>query len=509
MQPYWTSSRASGRTRHRLLAPSAILGYNKPYSWEMALDDIFHPRSIAVVGASSGPVNIHSQMFLDNLLHFKYEGKLYPVNPKFDQISGLRAYPSVRDIPGPVDLVTSLVPASATPQLLQDCVVKKVKAVQLFTAGFDETGEQEGGRLQEELVRIARSGGVRILGPNCVGIYCPESRISYASDFPKEAGKVGFISQSGGYTYLAVRMGALRGLRFSKVVSYGNASDISESELLEYLAHDPDTEIIAAYIEGARDGQRLLRVLTEAAAEKPVIVIKKGRTEAGRRGARSHSAALSGNDTVWDAALRQAGVIRVEDVEELVDVLVTFLFMPRPPGRKVAVLGAGGGASVRASDECEACGLTLPPISDEVKAALNQVIPLAGSMLRNPVDVLAEPHGDSMWIPVLRALDNWDEVDMLLWHFSPEMEPIQGDAFQQFVIEARRGMLDVFKTFRKPKAVAVHSVESLYGLKELDAIRARCTENRIAFYPSVYRAARAISRYIDHSEQRERRRAKS
>ena len=475
----------------------------------MALDDIFHPRSIAVVGASAGPLNIHSQMFLDNLLHFEYAGKVYPVNPKFDQISGLKAYPSVRDIPGPVDLVTSLIPAAATPQLLKDCVAKKVKAVQLFTAGFDETGEQEGSKLQEELVRIARRGGVRIIGPNCVGIYCPESRISYAADFPREAGKVGFVSQSGGYTYLAVRMGAARGLRFSKVVSYGNASDINESELLEYLAHDPDTEIIAAYIEGTRDGQRLLRVLTEAAAEKPVIVIKKGRTEAGSRGTRSHTGALSGNDTVWDAALRQAGVIRVEDVEELVDVLVAFLFMPVPHGRRAAVLGAGGGASVRASDECEAGGLTLPPISGEVKTELTRIIPLAGSMLRNPIDVLAEPHGDTMWVPVLRALDSWDEADMLLWHFSPEMEPIQGDAFQQFVIEARSGMLDVFKTLRKPKAVVVHSVESLYGLKELDAIRAKCAENRIAFYPSIYRAAQAIGRYIDYNERRERRKAKS
>ena len=475
----------------------------------MALDDIFHPRSIAVVGASSGPLNIHSQMFLDNLLHFEYEGKIYPVTPKFDQISGLKAYPSVRDIPGPVDLVTSLIPAAVTPQLLQDCVTKKVKAVQLFTAGFDETGEQEGSRLQEELVRIARSGGVRILGPNCVGIYCPESRISFASDFPREAGKVGFISQSGGYTYLAVRMGAVRGLRFSKVVSYGNASDINESDLLEYLAHDSKTEIIAAYIEGIRDGQRLLKVLAEAAAEKPVVLIKKGRTEAGSRGTRSHTGALAGDDKVWDAALRQAGVIRVEDVEEMVDVLVTFLFMPLPRSRKVAVVGAGGGASVRACDECEAGGLTLPPIPDEMKTELNQVVPLAGSMLRNPVDVLAEPHGSTMWVPVLRALDSWDEADMLLWQFSPEMEPIKGDAFQHYVIELRSGMLDMFKAVQKPKAVVVHSVESLYGLKELDAIRTRCAENRITFYPSVYRAARAISRYIDYSERRERRAAKS
>ncbi len=310
------------------------------------LNDIFHPRSIAVVGASAASTNMHTRMFLDPLLEFGYPGQIYPVNPKFQEVSGLKAYPNLRDIPGPVDHVISLVPAAATPQLLADCVAKQVKTIQLFTAGFVETGETDGIRLQNELVRIARSGGVRLLGPNCVGLYCPGSRISYCTDFPKQAGRVAFIAQSGGYTYLAIRMAAGRGVHFGKVISYGNAADVNEADLFEFMANDPETDIITAYIEGTKDGQRFLKVLTEAAARKPVIIIKKGRTEAGRRGTSSHTGALAGDDKVWDTALRQAGAIRVEDVDELVDMLVTFQLHARPEGPERGG-GRGGGRGQR------------------------------------------------------------------------------------------------------------------------------------------------------------------
>jgi len=468
----------------------------------MPLDDIFHPRSIAVVGASAGPDNIHTRMFLEPLILSGYKGGLYPVNPRFDQIMGLKAYPSILDIPGPVDHVTSLVPAAATPQLLRDCVARGVKTIQLFTAGFSEIGEENGTRLQQELVGIARSGGVRLLGPNCVGIYCPGSRISYCLDFPREAGRVGFIAQSGGYTYLAVRMGASRGVHYSKTVSYGNASDINEADLLEFLMDDAETDIIAAYIEGTRDGQRLLRVITEAAARKPVIVIKKGRTEAGKRGASSHTGALAGDDRVWDTAIRQAGAIRVEDVDEMLDLLVTFLFMPVPRGKRVAVVGGGGGAGVRASEECEAAGLRLPVISDELRRELNRFFPLAGSMLRNPVDILAEPHGDALWVPALNALDNWEEADILLWHMSLDMEPIRTTEFGQWLVETRSGMVRAFSRIQKPRAVAIHSPETHAGLDEMVALREACQECRVPFYSSVYRAALAITRYIDYHQRR-------
>ncbi|MFC2000492.1 CoA-binding protein [Chloroflexota bacterium] len=469
------------------------------------LDDIFHPRSIAVVGASTGSAAMFTKMFLDTLIEWGYEGGIYPINPKSETVSGLGTYPSLLEVPGPVDHVISLIPAAALPQLIQDSIVKGVKCVHMFTAGLNETGEEDGRRLQEELAAMARGGGVRVLGPNCIGLYCPESRISYASDFPREAGRVAFIAQSGGYTYLAVRMAAVRGVRFSKVAGYGNASDINEIDLLEYLGSDPDTDIICAYVEGTGNGQRLLSVLAGITPKKPVIVIKRGRTEGGRRGTRSHTGALAGDDKVWGAVFEQAGVIRVEDVEEMVDMLVTFLFMPVPRGRNAIMIGVGGGASVRAADECETGGLRLPPVPDELMMEVNQHIPLAGSMLRNPIDVLTEAHGGlPSWVAIIKALDSWDEADMFLWQMSPDMQPIRSEAFNLFVVEARKGMLEEYKKLRKPKAVVVHTVETLTGLKDLDIVRAGCAEHRIAFYPSVYRAARAISRYMDYHGCRER-----
>jgi acyl-CoA synthetase (NDP forming) len=277
----------------------------------MILDSLFHPRSIAVVGASDGYFNGVTQVFLDTLIQFKYKGAIYPVNPKFEKVSGLKCYPSVRDIPDVVDYVISIVPASVTPKLVEDCSARGVKTIHLYTSGFAETDEAERGELQQELVAAARKGGVRLIGPNCMGLFVPSEGITYSPAFPMEPGNVGFISQSGSYSLIIIRGAGARGIRFSKVVSYGNASDIDECDLLEYLASDPETKIIGAYIEGTRDGKRLHRVLAETSARKPVIVIKKGGTPAGSRGASSHTGALAGDDKVWDAILRQTGVIRV------------------------------------------------------------------------------------------------------------------------------------------------------------------------------------------------------
>ena len=465
----------------------------------MTLDYIFQPRSIAVVGASMGPWNAATNLFLDTLIQFGYKGEIYPINPKWDEVSGLKSYPNVRDVPGPVDHVISLIPAEATRQLLEDCAAKGVNTVHLYTSGFAETGEEDRSRLQDELASIARNGGIRVLGPNCMGIYYPRSGISYCADFAKEPGTVGFISQSGSYSILVTRGAAARGVRFSKVVSYGNASDINEIDLLEYLAHDRETEVIAAYIEGTRDGKRLRKVLTEAAAKKPVIIIKKGGTAAGSRGALSHTGALAGNDAVWEALLKQTGAIRVEDLEEMIDLLVTFQFFPLPRGRKVAVVGLGGGASVRASDECERGGLTLPPAPEALVTEIEPIVPVAGSMLRNPFD-MGNYRND--WAAAIKCIDGWAEPDMFLWQIAPEIEPFLEGIYRQFCREKRGRILEAFHGLQKPTAVVVHGVEASHGLETLETMRTMCAERRMPFYPSVYRAARAINRYVEYHERR-------
>jgi acyl-CoA synthetase (NDP forming) len=466
----------------------------------MTLDYIFHPRSIAVVGASDGTFNAATNIFLDNLRQFGYKGEIYPINPKSKEILGLKAYSSVHDIPGPVDHVICGIPATSTHQLLKDCIAKKVRTLHLYTAGFAEIGDEDRDKLQQKLVDTACGTDVRIIGPNCMGIYCPASGISFCFDFPKEPGPVGFISQSGSYSLLVVRGAASRGVRFSKMVSYGNACDIDECDLLEYLTDDPETEVIAAYIEGTKDGQRLKKVLARAAANKPVIIIKKGGTKAGTRGASSHTGAMAGDDTVWDALIKQTGAIRVEDLEEMIDLLVTFQFFPLPRGRNAVVIGLGGGPSVRAADECERGGLTLPPIPYEMVKELRRTAPTAGSMLRNPVDVGAY-HID--WNPVIQTLTNWTETDMFIWQIATDIEPFKEEGFlHQYCIDRRAYFLQEFIQAGKPLAVVVHTAESRLALETLNTTRETCVQHKVPFYTSVYKAALAISRYMDWHAKR-------
>jgi acyl-CoA synthetase (NDP forming) len=460
----------------------------------MTLDAIFYPRSIAVVGAAPGPFNPHTQIFLYTLVELGFKGEIYPINPRAEDILGFKAYRNVRDVPGPVDYVICIIPASGTRQLVEDCVAKGVKALHLYTAGFAETGDDEKGRLQKELVETARKGGLRIIGPNCMGVYNARSGMSYAPGFPEEPGNVAFISQSGSYSLLVVRGAAARGVRFSKVVSYGNASDINEVDLLDYLADDPETGVIGVYLEGTRDGDGLGRAMKKAASKKPLIVIKKGVTEAGKRGASSHTGAMAGDDSVWDGFIRQTGAIRVEDFEEMIDLITTFAFMPVPRGLKAVLLGVGGGASVRSSDECEQAGLTLPPLPESLQSEIGQVVPPAGSMLRNPIDPGHYAHD---WTSLLRIVDAWPGADMILWQVAPDIEALQREPFIQYVNDKRRHILEVLRTLDKPKAVIVHGGESEKGLSVFADTRRMCQEAGIPFYPSIYRAAKAIKRFVN------------
>jgi acyl-CoA synthetase (NDP forming) len=313
-----------------------------------------------------------------------------------------------------------------------------------------------------------------------------------------EPGNVSFISQSGSYSLMVIRGAGARGIRFSKVVSYGNASDIDECDLLEYLASDAETRIIGAYIEGTRDGRRLHRVLAEASAKKPVIVVKKGGTPAGSRGTISHTGALAGDDRVWDAILRQTGVIRVEDAEEMIDLMTTFSFFPCPRSRRVLVLGNGGGPSVRAADDCERAGLFLPEAPDKLRQEMKKYSSVAGSMLRNPFDI-GGYHFD--WAPVIDLLARWDGADMMIWQIAPDIEPFDKDLFYQFCLDQRAKWLKDIKAVDKPVAVCVHASESDVSYEILKITRRLCVELRLPFYPSVYRAAKAIDRLIGYYER--------
>jgi acyl-CoA synthetase (NDP forming) len=387
------------------------------------MDAIFHPRSVAFVGISISNPFHWTRTFWDSCREFQFQGPLYPVNPSGGDLNGCKVYKSLDEIPGDVDYAIGTVSASVAPDIVRACARKGVKAIHFCTAGFGETGEADAAGLQQELVSLSKETGIRIIGPNCMGIYCPESRLSFDTGFDKRPGGVGLISQSGGNSIYIIRDAAWRGVLFSKAVSYGNACDLNECDFLEYMIEDPATKIIAIYLEGVRDGPRFLRLIKKASAAKPVVLLKAGLGEAGARATATHTASLAGDDAVWEALCRQFNLIRPKNVEEMVDVLVTLSFMPEPGGRNAVLIGMGGGASVLLTDEFERRGFRLPVLPDDIRRKLMGFTQLAGNMLRNPIDYSQDMIGSDKLIRAVETLTEWEEADFCIGFFRPSQLP--------------------------------------------------------------------------------------
>ncbi|MFC2011066.1 acetate--CoA ligase family protein [Chloroflexota bacterium] len=376
---------------------------------------IFYPKSHAVIGASSD-VQKFGGRFLKVLLSFGYAGKLYPVNPQESQILGLKTYSRVGDIPEPVDFASITVPARAVPEIVEECLAKGIKAVQILTSGFKEISE-EGKKLEEQLTKTAAKG-IRIIGPNCFGVYCPGGGLTMlpGEEFSRESGPVAFISQSGGYAIRVPPRAKGLGIRFSKVISYGNACDVNEADLLEYLYQDPETRVIIAYIEGVQDGPRFFKLLQEVSRTKPVILWKGGLTQGGARAAYSHTGSLSGEETVWDALFRQSNAIRVDSLDELLDTAVAFHHLDPNRGRKVCVLSGSGAVSSTAADACEKAGLSVPLFSKELQEKLVSMVPTVGSSARNPVDIGGPSPPPANLRGVLETVLTEGGVDTVIFH---------------------------------------------------------------------------------------------
>ena len=467
------------------------------------LEYIFHPRSIAVVGVSSNSNT--AEMFLNTLIRFGYKGKIYPVNRSANQVSGLKAYPSILDIPDHVDHVTCAIRASLTPQLMRDCVAKGVKLVQIFTAGFSESGEEEGIRLEKEIAEIARQGNARVLGPNCMGIYYPSLGISYDPSFSMESGSVAFFSQSGGNSIRLVMLGAARDIHFSKVVSYGNASDINEADLMEYFADDPESKIIIGYIEGTRDGRRFVRAPQKSAEAKPVIMFKGGVTEAGTRAVASHTGSLGGTDAVWSSLFRQLGVMQVDDMEELIDLLLPFQHWQPLRGKRVGLIGIGGGYSVLLADASARAGLIVPAFTEELKSSLRDIVPREadpGTSVHNPVDLSVSGWNPDIFSKALETVDKYDGVDFMLLCISLHAGCI-GGPLKQMIDKAVDALVITKKKLNKPVAMVILEDFAPETRKLSSGIQGIVKQVNIPVFPSFNRAAQAISRFIQYHERRQ------
>jgi len=379
------------------------------------LDAVFHPRSVALVGITTANPEHWTRSFLEGYLKFDFpsRGKLYLVNPKGGKVEGFEVYPKIEEIPDTLDFVVGLVPSRGASQLIEEAAAKGVRCIHFCTAGFSEIDDEEGKKLEAELVRAARKHHVRIIGPNCLGIYCPESRMSFSELFPRESGPVGFISQSGGNSNYLIRQAALRGVRFSKVISFGNACDLNESDFLEYLADDPQTKMIAMYLEGIKDGVRFHRALKYAAEKKTVVVLKGGTTPAGARAVMGHTSSLAGSRDIWESLCRQVNAIQVQNLDEMTDVLVTLTLLPAPAGRRALLFGGGGGSSVIVADAFEKRGMMLPQVPKQVIHELREFSQAAGNFFNNPIDYSQSMDPSN----VKRALDilmRWGQFDFIV-----------------------------------------------------------------------------------------------
>jgi acetyl coenzyme A synthetase (ADP forming)-like protein len=352
------------------------------------LDALFRPRSIAIIGASADPKKV-GHAVLNNLIRFGYQGGLYPVNPSGGDILGQKAFARIADVPPSVDLAVIVIPAKLVPAALSECADAGVPAAVVISAGFKEAGAA-GTALEQELASIGRQRGIRVLGPNCLGLINTENSMNatFAADMLPRGG-IGFFSQSGAMGIAIMDWAIGNNVGFSKFVSLGNKADLSETELIEYLADDPATTIILGYIEDVVDGRQFLEIAKQATRKKPVILLKSGGTEAGARAASSHTGALAGSDVAFDAAFKQTGVIRAAGVQDLFDTALAFAEGKVPAGNRLLVITNAGGPGIIAADTAERLKVRLPQMTKESIAAIAAKLPPNAS-LYNPVDVIGD-----------------------------------------------------------------------------------------------------------------------
>jgi acetyltransferase len=377
---------------------------------------LFEATSIAVVGASQKEGKI-GNIIVKNLIGSGYRGGLYPVNPKAAEVLGLKCYPDLASIPGEVEMVVVVVPSPTVPKVMEQAGEKGVKVGVVISAGFRETG-REGAALEQEVGAIARRYGIRVLGPNCMGVISTSNAMNatFTNDYPM-AGPVAISSQSGAICSVVLDWARATRIGFSKFISVGNKLDIDETDLLGYLKDDDDTKVIGLYIEGMKRGEEFIRVARETSRSKPIIALKAGRTSSGAKAASSHTGALSGSDKVYDAALAQSGVVRVRTIDELFDLLQVFGTMPVPGGEGLAIVTNAGGLGVMAADAVSDNGLTLATFAPETVEKLKAVLPSEANFY-NPVDVIGDADAARYEVAMRTVMDD-PNVHMVLALLAP------------------------------------------------------------------------------------------
>jgi acyl-CoA synthetase (NDP forming) len=354
------------------------------------LSKFFSPKSIAIVGVSAGDsFHLGGLSYLMAFQDSRFAGPIYPINPKAREIRGVKAYSSLMSLPKIPELAIVCVPAPQVPQALEDCARIGVRHIHILTAGFKETGTREGKTLEEKVAAIARDRGLLVMGPNCMGPYCPSSGLTAWGARPGRDGPLGVISQSGGMTQRLTEYACSLGVGVRKAASIGNAAVLDSTDYLEFMAEDEAIRLIAMYIESVRDGRRLLKVARQVSPWKPIILLKGGQSEAGASTVASHTGTMAGEQRLWEGFFRQFGGISVRSMNEWADTILAFCHLTGPAGKGVFLVGGGGGNSVIHGDTCVREGLHVPELTRSSMEKLRRIVPAAGSIAGNPLDLWA------------------------------------------------------------------------------------------------------------------------
>ncbi len=377
-----------------------------------SLDGFFRPESVAVIGASRDPRKPGHVIFR-NFLEGHFKGKVYPVNPNADSIIGMKCYPSVLDIENDVELAIIVVPAEVSIEAMEDCGKKGIKNVVVNAGGFKEIGNI---RLEEQLTKAAGKYGIKFIGPNTLGIFDAHSGVDtlfnpkYKLERP-QAGGIAFISQSGAIMSVVLDWMSMKGYRASKFISYGNAADIDESELVEYLASDHHTKVICIYLEGAKNGRRFFDITRQASKKKPIIVLKGGKTAEGSSAVSSHTGSLAGQAVVYSSAFRQAGIIEADDIEQIFDFARVLSSQPKSKGNRVQIITDGGGFGILFADSMPKNGLSVSRMNEKRLLELKKQLP-EHAVVGNIIDLTGDVNAERYEICINAAMEDPD-VDMI------------------------------------------------------------------------------------------------
>jgi acetyltransferase len=383
----------------------------------MSLEKFFNPASVAIVGASQTPGKVGYEILV-NMIKAGYPGKLYPINPHTKKIEGITCYPDIASIGQTPELVVIVVPAKLVPAVMQQCAKAGVKSVVVITAGFKEVGP-EGKELEQQIVQIAKQAGIRVIGPNCLGVISPIEKLnaSFGGDLP-QSGVIGYISQSGALLAAILDAANAMGIGFSKLASIGNKADVDELDLLKAFGSDPSVKVIAGYLESITDGNDFLREAEQVSLEKPILLMKSGGTEAGAKAASSHTGSLAGSETAYECMFDRAGIIRCLSIKAQFDFARTFVSQPLPAGRRVAIITNAGGPGIMAADAIERQELEFAKLTPETIEALSSKLPAAANIY-NPVDILGDALADRYEFAIETVLDD-PGVDAALILLTPQ-----------------------------------------------------------------------------------------